>query len=87
MRIYLFTLKESEGPNSQWGVTARNENDAIALLQQAVKSIYLGDFDPGTILSVKELQSADELDQNHVVPNMGVIVRRGVWYPNLPYIQ
>ncbi|MGT2501894.1 hypothetical protein ACVOMS_15690 [Bradyrhizobium guangxiense] len=34
-----------------------------------------------------DVQSIDELDQNHVVPNMGMMLRRGVWFPNLPYIQ
>ena len=32
--------------------------------------------------AVPNVRVAD-LDQNHVLPNMGVIVSRGVWYPNL----
>jgi hypothetical protein len=35
----------------------------------------------------REIQRADELDQKHVIPNMGVMLKRGVWYPNLPHIQ
>ena len=35
-------------------------------------------------LSVHEVHpvaSVDELDPNHVVPNMGNILKRGVWFP------
>jgi len=30
---------------------------------------------------VKPVRDASELDQGHVVPNMGNWLRRGVWYP------
>ena len=31
---------------------------------------------------IENIQFKD-LDQNHVVPNMGPITERGIWYPNL----
>jgi hypothetical protein len=34
-----------------------------------------------TITGVKEISSATELEQNHVVPNCGPLVVRGVWFP------
>ncbi len=27
-----------------------------------------------------------KLDQNHVIPNMGVVSRLGVWFPNQNYV-
>jgi hypothetical protein len=51
--------------------------DALALLAAAGLEVRpeLG--------AVIEGVRVPDLDQDHVVPNMGVIVQRGVWYPNL----
>jgi hypothetical protein len=26
------------------------------------------------------------LDTNHVLPNMGIVIRQGIWWPNLPWV-
>lgn len=56
------------------GVTARSEEDALSLLRDA----FGGEREPS---SVKPIHDASELDQGHVVPNMGNWLRRGIWYP------
>jgi hypothetical protein len=56
------------------GITAQSEADALTLLEQA----FGGERRPR---HVSRIQDATELDQNHVVPNMGNWLRRGVWYP------
>ena len=66
---------EGESP-PHYGVTAYSLDDARRLLDEAGF-----DVSDGTWLVLEGVRVA-ELDQNHVVPNMGVIVRRGVWYPN-----
>lgn len=61
------------------GVTAIDERDAVALVQAVV-------FDGGRLpecYSIEWLRSLDDLDQNHVRPNMGFHLRRRVWYPNI----
>lgn len=60
-----------------FGVSAYSLADALSLLTTAGFEI-----DPNQA-EVKEGVTAADLDSNHVVPNMGVIVRRGVWFPNL----
>ena len=60
----------------EFGVTAYSTEDALKLLAEAKFSV-----DPA-VAEVREVRF-EELDANHVVPNMGVISRRGVWYPNL----
>jgi hypothetical protein len=55
------------------GVTAYNENDAAALIHAAVGAV--------TVAQITEVKSIDELEQNHVVPNMGNFFRRGIWFP------
>jgi hypothetical protein len=63
------------------GVTARSIDDALAIVHAFGLGRYLTDH-------IKEMQIVEgitiaELDQFHVVPNMGPIVVRGMWYPFL----
>ena len=60
-----------------FGVTAWSVEDAIRLLKAE-------GFDmPESLeqLQVQENVTFADLDHNHVVPNMGPMVMRGVWYP------
>lgn len=67
----------AEWSGRRLGVTAYSLDDALALLAEAGHRV---DLDSA---AVRSDVTSDDLDPNHVVPNMGVIVRRGVWYPNL----
>ena len=78
----LLTAYWVEDDAAEWhgrrlGVSAYSLGDALELLAGAGYEV-----DPESA-TVREGVRVGELDQNHVVPNMGVIVRRGVWYPNL----
>jgi len=55
------------------GVTGQNEEDALALAASALGS--------STVASIRPLLAMTELDQGHVVPNMGNWFERGVWFP------
>jgi hypothetical protein len=59
------------------GVTADSVADAVALIKQRLCS--------GAVLpeafEYEEVKSADMLDEKHVVPNMGNMLRRGIWSP------
>jgi len=59
------------------GVTAFSRDDAFQLL--SASGYTLSPEDPA-IRITEGIQIAD-LDQNHVVPNMGPLVFRGVWFP------
>ena len=59
------------------GVTAFSRDDAFQLLSASGYS--LRSDDPSTRVT-EGIQVAD-LDQNHVIPNMGPIVFRGAWFP------
>ena len=61
------------------GVTAYSLDDAKTLIQE--KAFPKQEF-PRIIKVTENIQFKD-LDQNHVVPNIGPMVIRGVWYPNL----
>ncbi len=61
------------------GVTAFNISDAIQLIasEHALHKLKprLDSFTTNIKIS--------HLDQNHVVPNMGICSNRGIWYPNM----
>jgi hypothetical protein len=54
------------------GVTAYDKEDAIK------QAAAVTDVE---IVAIREVESFDELEQNHVVPNMGFMLRRGIWFP------
>jgi hypothetical protein len=68
----------SHGPLG-FGVTARSFDDALRIIRALDYGRYLPD-DLGA-LRVTEGITVAELDQPHVVANMGPIVVRGMWFP------
>jgi hypothetical protein len=72
---YWFQTKEHLG----FGVTAYSVEDAKALVDDAAR--YIG-WSAETVKIIEDVDVRD-LDQNHVVPNMGPPNFRGVWFPNL----
>jgi hypothetical protein len=61
------------------GVTAESRTDAEALARQAAVQFKLPL--PLELSSIVEDVDIRELDQNHVIPNMGPPNFRGVWFP------
>jgi hypothetical protein len=61
------------------GVTASNRGEATALATTVAETMSWV-FDPAEVVEDVDVR---DLDQGHVIPNMGVVSWRGVWYPNL----
>lgn len=59
------------------GVTAYDYADASNILNSKV----FGENPALTIKAVTVDIDIQTLDRNHVIPNMGVVVNRGVWFP------
>jgi hypothetical protein len=62
-----------------FGVTARSLDDALSIIRALDYGRYL--LDDLTSMRITEGITVAELDQPHVVANMGPIVVRGMWYP------
>lgn len=62
------------------GVTSYNLADAIRIISLE-RDVYRMEPDFEGIACDITLR---DIDENHVVPNMGSIVNRGIWFPNLP---
>ena len=71
------------GLSLQVGVTAYSLDDAKFLLKEKYFEAIFGEVETPQIKKVTENIQFKDLDQNHIVPNMGPITERGVWYPNL----
>jgi hypothetical protein len=77
LRPYWITLERITEPsplNLGVGITARSESDARALFEQAW----------GTEYRIEIIEAVDDMrsiEQNHVAPNMGNHMVRGIWFP------
>jgi hypothetical protein len=87
MKVYWIVLKGENQAGPGFGITARDWDDAMSLLAEAARAVFAQPANEEMIESWREVRSVDDLDQNHVVPNMGSLLRRGVWFPNVPAIQ
>jgi hypothetical protein len=56
------------------GITAHSEEDARALFVAAFGSAV-------QIQNIEPIENMQRLDQKHVVPNMGNVFTRGIWFP------
>jgi hypothetical protein len=60
-----------------YGITAFSLEDALAIIEDAGYSLP----EDKSVLRIIEGVRVSDLDQLHVVPNMGPIVVRGLWFP------
>lgn len=63
-----------------FGVTAHSLVDAISIIRALGYGAYLPSDE--SELRVHNDVKVEDLDQRHIVPNMGAIVVRGMWYPH-----
>ena len=75
LRRFWFSLSDGLGI----GVTAASAEEAKELAE-AARTQY---FAHATIEGVTEDVDVSALDPDHVIPNAGPVVVRGVWYPRL----
>jgi hypothetical protein len=73
LSAFWFRLNKGLG----YGVTAFSKEDAEQLL-----SSFGYPRDREVVTDVVEGITHAQLEQNHVVPNAGPIIVRGVWFPN-----
>lgn len=61
------------------GITANDLDDAFILL----KKHFFSEWDSIPVNNFFSNVSIDDLERNHIRPNIGNITRRGLWYPDL----
>lgn len=69
------------------GVTANSKAEAINLAIESLGKMRLSNYIENLNEHTECIENIDVrlLDQNHVIPNMGVVVWKGVWWPNLSF--
>ena len=74
---YLIRYRFASKIGSGVSVTACDLQNAVSLIKEKSTAMaFNSDFHD--YLEDVDIQ---ELDQNHVIPNTGVMIYRGVWYP------
>ena len=82
LRRYWFRFERSEKPtplNLGCGVTAFDYEDALLL----VREILFKSYDKQRITECIENPDVSQLDAGHVLPNLGDVTVRGIWFPLL----
>jgi hypothetical protein len=80
MKRYWFKFEKLPKPsaiNLGCGVTAHTYDDAIALLRERI----FGPNGPPPIEQCVEDIDISTLDSKHVLPNIGPVDVRGIWFP------
>jgi hypothetical protein len=80
LRRFWFVFEPFPHPtalNVGCGVTGYDYDDAVQILQERV---FVGQPLPRVSRCLPDVDIRD-LDQDHVIPNMGVVTLRGVWFP------
>jgi len=75
LRRFWFVLSDGRGI----GVTAASELEARGLVEPVRTHFFT---EASVVQIVPDIEVAS-LDQDHVIPNMGPVAVRGVWYPRL----
>lgn len=77
LSLYWITLKV-EGLSifgQGCGVTACSREDAVAIFAEHIVDMWY------EIVHIEPIFDVSTLDRNHVLPNMGNIFVRGIWFP------
>jgi hypothetical protein len=80
LRQFWFRFEKPPTPtpiNLDCGVTAFSKEDALQLLRERV----FGAEDVPPLAQVIEDVRPEALERKHVVPNLGKIEQRGIWFP------
>ena len=68
-----------------FGVTAYSKKEAKGLIIESLKNHNLQQLIENLTDDTEVIENIDIrlLDKNHVIPNIGVVAFKGVWFPNL----
>lgn len=96
LRRYWF-VGSSEDPygTSGLGVTAFSKEDARAVLREVLPPLLSQAFSSWRQWTLEALETADViedidvrlLDHGHIIPNMGLVIDRGVWWPKTAHLH
>ncbi len=74
MRMRPYWVTTTQPMSLGVGLTAYSEDDAQTLFRLAWPTAY-------EIVKIEPIADMRSIDQNHVAPNMGNFLKRGIWYP------
>jgi hypothetical protein len=83
-RYWLITFPENRFGPKNLGLTAVSAVQAKTLAKQELRRLGWQQISEEDVDKAEVIEDIDvrDLDQNHVIPNMGVASRQGMWFPN-----
>ena len=83
-RYWLITFPENRFGPKNLGLTALSAVQAKTLAKQELRRLGWQQISEEDVDKAEVIEDIDvrDLDQNHVIPNMGVASRQGMWFPN-----
>lgn len=83
-RYWLIFFPDNKYGLGNFGVTAFSSEQAKSLAKEVITDMGWTHISEKAIEKTEVIENIDvrELDENHVRPNMGVVSRLGVWFPN-----
>lgn len=84
-RYWFILYPENQFGPRNIGVTAYSRHEARLLIVDALARINWSHITNSLMENAEIIENIDIrlLDQNHVIPNIGVVTFKGVWFPNL----
>jgi hypothetical protein len=86
-RYWIVICPEDKYGPKNIGVSAFSSHQARNIVKEELARIKWSHISGEVIDNSDIIEDVDIrlLDQNHIIPNIGVVIRLGVWYPNLNY--
>lgn len=83
-RYWLVANPENRFGPKNLGVTAFSVLQAKSLIIEELRRLGWQQIPDEQINEAEIIENIDiqELDQLHVIPNIGIVTRQGVWFPN-----
>ena len=84
-RYWLILYPDNRFGQGNIGVTAITSQQAKTLVKDALQAAGWTHIPADSLDKAEVIENIDirALDENHILPNIGVVSRIGVWFPNL----
>lgn len=83
-RFWFIVFPENRFGPKNFGVTASSKSEGRELIIDSLNKLNLQPLGENLSDTIEVIEDIDIrlLDQGHVIPNMGVVTFKGVWFPN-----
>ena len=83
-RFWFIVFPEDRFGPRNFGVTAYSKSEGKELIIDSLNKLNLQSLSANLTDTIEVIEDIDIrlLDQGHVIPNLGIVTFKGVWFPN-----